>query len=92
VEMASVLGALEVEVPRHFANEEAFMARIAYPERLAHCREHRVFLIRLQCLIAAHGQDETGATLQAAHLLFAWFRNHVLEHDMALVRHAKVSS
>jgi hemerythrin-like metal-binding protein len=76
----------EAATVAHFAHEEAFMARFAYPQRAPHEEAHARFLAdvaRFRRELEADGVT-SGVRRWAAGRLPEWFRFHVLCHDMAL--------
>ncbi len=65
---------------RHFADEEAFMARIGYPDLPTHRIEHKL----LTRILAAHRREfESGKTDLNAfkRFVFRWVVDHVVDDD-----------
>ncbi|HEX9078110.1 MAG TPA: bacteriohemerythrin [Desulfuromonadaceae bacterium] len=69
---------------RHFAEEEAYMDRIGYPDRASHRLEHRRFLDQVlpyRQKIYENKQDYTGELLELTELIHTWLRHHILNMD-----------
>jgi hemerythrin len=83
---ARTLSFLREYVRLHFAAEEALMAAVAYPARLAHEAEHARFTAAVDALaesLATHGPS--AALVHRIHReLSAWVPEHVYSTDQAL--------
>ena len=78
-----VVAFLERYTRDHFALEEAYMERLAFPELAGHRREHQAFLLQVQ---AAKDRAEAGdgtLALELTRLLYEWLRAHVMREDVA---------
>lgn len=86
--IASLLDFLVEYVTVHFAEEERFMMRYAYPERNEHLQQHRE-LIRHVDEVRRELQ-ENGASLfvitSITQTLFNWLLKHVKQTDVKLGR------
>jgi len=78
-----VVAFLERYTRDHFALEEAYMERLAFPDLAGHRREHQAFLLQVR---AARDRAEAGdgtLALELTRLLYEWLRAHVLREDVA---------
>lgn len=76
----AVLDEMLKQAARHFASEEAFMARIGYPDLPEHAVEHKM----LTQILAAYGRElESGKTDVEAlkHFMFRWLIDHIVDDD-----------
>lgn len=87
-EVGKILDFLVKYVQIHFADEEAYMRRIQYPELMAHIEEHRKLTARVMDLHERHASGEVSASMETSVLLFEWLRDHIMVHDLAYVDHA----
>jgi len=86
--LAPLLDFLVVYVTAHFAEEERFMQRFAYPERVEHERQHREMIAHVADV--RRELDENGASIVAittiTQTLFNWLLKHVKQTDVKLGR------
>ncbi|MHC1702100.1 MAG: bacteriohemerythrin [Humidesulfovibrio sp.] len=72
----------------HFWDEEAFMARVGYPDRDRHAELHRQFVRRTHELTDCCLTDDA-PYIELLDFLVAWFKDHVATEDLRLVAFAK---
>ena len=83
-ETQSIVDALRDYTESHFAREEEFMRKIAYPHYSAHKAEHDRFVSEVCALQSRVARGARTAQLDIDQFLANWLREHVLVRDMAL--------
>ena len=74
---------------QHFATEEAYMARVAYPDLEAHVAEHRSMLGSLQDLLTKFRESEQAMALVVPTFMEGWLRHHISDGDFGFVTFLK---
>lgn len=86
--IAPLLDFLADYVTSHFAEEERFMQRYAFPERDAHVRQHRELIRHVEEV--RRELQENGATILVtatiSQTLLDWLLKHVKQTDVKLGR------
>ena len=87
LELGKALGDLASYTARHFADEEAYMAKIDYPELRVHAGVHKSLLARVSGF--ATDFQKTG-TLDDSFFMFlkVWLKAHICGIDMKYSQHA----
>ena len=85
---ASLLPEALAYAAHHFAQEEAYMARVGYPGLASHRVEHKVLT---RTLLAYKRDYDDGRTdlYNLKHLLFRWVRDHIMEVDQRVGHYLK---
>jgi len=65
----------------HFAHEEALMARVGYPERSKHQRQHEALKARVRELQERAAAGEITMTMEVALFLIDWLKRHTAAAD-----------
>lgn len=65
----------------HFANEEAALARIGYPELSSHRKEHGEFIKHVAEFQREFAAGETTVTVDVMEFLRSWLVDHILKSD-----------
>lgn len=83
--LPELIARLDRDMARHFAEEEAHMAAIGYPDLPRHHQDHADFLVWLDSVkrtyrASAQAPFELGETVNA--YLEQWMVNHILRTDM----------
>jgi hemerythrin len=88
-DLSAVLDGVRSCSSRHFASEEAFMARSGYPAVEEHRAQHREFTAQLARFEAARTRDGPSMRLamEIGNWLVAWVRDHQ-RYDLQLAAHA----
>lgn len=86
-EVELLFNELHTYAGQHFAFEEEFLKRTAYPDFEAHHREHLGFRNHLAGLYAAYLGQSTGGAMELTGFLRAWLEHHILNSDRAYVPH-----
>lgn len=78
-------------VVAHFADEEALMRDVGYPDLAAHAAEHAGFLARFQRLRAGFARGGADADLadDVEREVSAWLRQHVSGSDRSIGEHVR---
>jgi hemerythrin len=78
-------------VVAHFADEEALMREVGYPDLAAHATEHAGFLATFQHLRLAFARGGADGELAAEveRELCAWIRQHVTGSDRCIGEHVR---
>lgn len=84
-----VLEFLSRYAQEHFAEEEAYMDQILFPDRRAHRLEHRILAHKVEELQNRYLFDDPATGMAASQLLFEWLRDHILQKDFAYILHAR---
>ncbi len=82
-EIETVFTELSHYVSVHFANEEALLEQITYPELAEHKKKHRDFIDKLQLLKQQWLKEDSLVTSEKiTMLLHQWIVNHILIEDL----------
>jgi hemerythrin-like metal-binding protein len=81
-EIESILTFLGEYTMGHFAEEEALMLELDYPQRAAHKAMHDAFVRKVPELIAANQKGDQAALFRAALMMVDWLQNHIREVDI----------
>ncbi len=84
-EQANILAFLRSYTVEHFATEEAFMAKSAYPGLDHHRNEHERLLGQVQDLEAKYAAGSMTLSIMVMHFLKDWLTHHIAEEDRKLV-------
>jgi len=79
--VAAVIRELIDYASYHFATEEDYMRRWAYPEHSQHRDEHRRFIDNVQAFRQAFDREETRLSLDVAEFVKSWWQTHILAAD-----------
>lgn len=88
-EIGQMLDFLSSYAKEHFDVEEAYMARIAFPDQRAHRLEHRVMSQKVLDLQNRYHFEDPSAGMAASQFLYEWLRDHILQKDFAYITHAR---
>lgn len=87
---AAVLRVLVDYTHSHFAREELFMRKAAYPELDAHIKEHRALTDQVAALVKkVNEQPEVNLDRALLDFLQHWLRDHILGADRAYAPYLK---
>lgn len=89
---AGIEALLEVLVActeRHFATEEAFMAKVGYPDLGSHLDEHASMLSSLQELLAKFQESHQAMALMVPTFMEGWLKHHISDGDFGFVTFLK---
>lgn len=81
------LGFLKSYVLRHFADEEAYMLEIAYPDLPMHRAEHKAMKDTILPRMEEDLREQQWSDEAVDHflqILMRWLSNHIIEHDLSL--------
>ncbi len=81
--LGMILSELLSYAETHFATEERYMRRHAYPALAAHVREHQVFIQQLSDFRQRFEDGRAGLDVMVLFFLLTWLRNHILINDRA---------
>lgn len=84
--LPALIARLDRDMAKHFAEEEAHMSAIGYPDLERHAGEHRVFLEWLDTVRKTYrrsGEAPFELAVSVNRYLEKWFVNHILHSDMA---------
>jgi len=76
---------LEHYVATHFADEEAWMARVRYPGLAAHRRRHEEFTAMVRRFAASLGDGSPALGSEIMKSMILWFRQHIAEEDQQIL-------
>ena len=74
---------------QHFATEEAYMAKMDFPDLEAHITEHHAMLGSLQDLLAKFRESEQAMALVVPTFMEGWLRHHISDGDFGFVSFLK---
>lgn len=83
--IAESLAALQVFAETHFADEEKLMDDVHYPHRSNHHQQHRHFLDLIRDLQTTVSQNGLPDGMDIPGHIAAWWEQHSVIHDRALV-------
>ncbi|MCB9653363.1 MAG: hemerythrin family protein [Deltaproteobacteria bacterium] len=84
--------ALAAYVVKHFADEEALMARSKYPGLAQHKKIHEDLTAKVGALLADVQAGKNIFTTELSHFLAEWLRNHIEGTDQKMVAWVKSSA
>jgi hemerythrin len=76
----------------HFADEEAFMAQVGYPDMENHRQLHRDFMQKTNDFYAKLQSGKLLLTLEVTNFIKDWLVAHIKGQDVKVVRYAKAQS
>lgn len=71
----------------HFATEETLMRQSAYPDYVAHKREHETFMKTVGELQGKMTTTSMMPSVESLNVLREWLYHHILESDKPIVPH-----
>ena len=74
---------------RHFATEETYMGRFAYPDLAQHMSEHATMLTSLHELLAKFQESHQAMALMVPTFMEGWLRHHISDGDFGFVTFLK---
>ncbi|MDP1833246.1 MAG: bacteriohemerythrin [Geothrix sp.] len=74
---------------RHFATEEAFMAKVAYPDLPQHVAEHASMLTSLHELLGKFRESHWAMALMVPTFMEGWLKHHISDGDFGFVTFLK---
>lgn len=74
---------------KHFAHEEQIFARTAYPDSVAHLKEHRDLKQKVADFSAAFAAGKVTVTSELMHFLRTWLTDHIMHSDKKYAAHFK---
>lgn len=87
--LAPTLEGLLSYTRRHFAEEEALMREVGYPQYRAHKRGHDELAKRAAEMVEGYRTGKLVLTLTLSNFLADWLRHHINGEDKSLVRYVK---
>jgi len=74
---------------RHFATEETYMGRFAYPDLAQHVSEHASMLTSLHELLTRFQESHQAMALMVPTFMEGWLRHHISDGDFGFVTYLK---
>lgn len=74
---------------RHFATEETYMERFAYPDLPQHVAEHASMLTSLHELLAKFQESHQAMALMVPTFMEGWLKHHISDGDFGFVTYLK---
>ena len=74
---------------RHFATEETYMERFAYPDLTQHVAEHASMLTSLHELLAKFRESHQAMALMVPTFMEGWLKHHISDGDFGFVTFLK---
>ena len=74
---------------RHFATEEAYMARFNYPDLGQHVSEHATMLTSLHELLRKFRENQQVMALMVPTFMEGWLKHHISDGDFGFVTFLK---
>jgi hemerythrin len=88
-EVGQVLAFLSTYTREHFEAEEAYMAKIRFPDQLSHRLEHRVMTRKVEEFQQRYQFSDPTMGMATSLFLYEWLRDHILQKDFAYINHAR---
>lgn len=85
----ALLETLVADSERHFATEEAYMARVGYPDLTQHLAEHASMLSSLHELLVKFQESDQAMALMVPTFMEGWLRHHISDGDFGFVTFLK---
>jgi hemerythrin len=74
---------------RHFASEEAHMAKVGYPDLAQHLAEHASMLASLQELLGRFRESDQAMAMMVPTFMEGWLKHHISDGDFGFVSFMK---
>ncbi|MBI1754081.1 MAG: hemerythrin family protein [Acidobacteria bacterium] len=74
---------------KHFATEEAYMARFSYPDLAQHVSEHAAMLTNLHELLRKFRENHQVMALMVPTFMEGWLKHHISDGDFGFVTFLK---
>lgn len=74
---------------RHFATEETYMERFAYPDLVQHVSEHASMLTSLHELLTRFQESHQAMALMVPTFMEGWLKHHISDGDFGFVTFLK---
>jgi len=74
---------------QHFATEETYMERFAYPDLAQHVSEHASMLTSLHELLAKFQESHQAMALMVPTFMEGWLKHHISDGDFGFVTYLK---
>ncbi|HEX7552144.1 MAG TPA: bacteriohemerythrin [Geothrix sp.] len=74
---------------RHFASEEAHMAKVGYPDLTQHRAEHASMLTSLHELLGRFRESDQAMAMMVPTFMEGWLRHHISDGDFGFVTFMK---
>ena len=74
---------------RHFATEETYMGRFAYPDLAQHVSEHATMLTSLHELLTKFQESHHAMALMVPTFMEGWLKHHISDGDFGFVTFLK---
>ncbi len=74
---------------RHFATEETYMERFAYPDLTQHVSEHATMLTSLNELLTKFQESHQAMALMVPTFMEGWLKHHISDGDFGFVTFLK---
>ncbi|WLT30466.1 bacteriohemerythrin [Geothrix sp. PMB-07] len=87
--MEALLAELVACSERHFATEEAYMARFNYPDLGQHVSEHATMLTSLHELLTKFRENQQVMALMVPTFMEGWLKHHISDGDFGFVTFLK---
>jgi hemerythrin len=85
----ALLGDLLACSERHFATEETYMSRFAYPDLTQHVTEHASMLTSLRELLGRLRESHQALALMVPTFMEGWLKHHISDGDFGFVTFLK---
>ena len=74
---------------RHFASEEAHMAKVGYPDLTQHAAEHAAMLTSLNELLVRFRESHQTMAMMVPTFMEGWLKHHISDGDFGFVSFMK---
>lgn len=81
-DLQSVIGKLDGYAKVHFATEEDYFDKYAYPELEEHKKQHQEFIREVEKLQNKYNENPENVQNDIVHFMRDWFINHVTKSDI----------
>ena len=88
---ARILEQLVDYTVKHFAHEEQWFAKSAYPDTPAHQKEHQELAKQVSAFGAAFAAGKATVDSELLNFLRSWLMNHIMKSDKKYVAHLKAA-
>jgi hemerythrin-like metal-binding protein len=85
----ALLGDLLACSERHFATEETYMSKFAYPDLPQHVSEHTSMLTSLRELLVKFQESHQSMALMVPTFMEGWLKHHISDGDFGFVTFLK---
>lgn len=79
--MQEIIASLAQYTVTHFAEEERYFDKYAYPEKTAHKKQHAEFVAKVSGFQKDLADEKVALSIDVVHFLADWLKSHICGED-----------